>query len=899
MRWVLFGARALAVCAAATAALGQARATDVQISPAVAEVISGEERQLVVHSTKVSLQRTAVWTSSDPNIVSIDDRGVAQGKALQGEAQIVVRVKDPLGGPDLEARTTIRSLGNASYVRFQAPVSWQQPHAYVYSARGQEPFGKWPGQKLEADPRWGGNWYRASLPRAEFAAEPMRIIFNSNAGEQTRDFALPARQPDALWFAEDGQRNPPGRALPSDRGTQIQTAGAKLGFLSTDGGGAPESNLSGQLFHAGQVLTLTARPAAPGERFSHFEGSGSRYVLDTERSETLLLVESGVSFTVFAVYEPLRDDFSSARSTYQANCSVCHGPDGRGRPPLTDIKEKYSQEEIAKIISTRMPPQSPGSCSGACADELARFLMAGAYSTPEGTCSAAGVPPAAELSPRDLRLLTRSEYLQTIQTLIPGLSAQTLRELDGILPEDFAVDGFRTDSTSRSTPARIEGFFTAAQRISNDVNDWQQLAPQCRSDVRCAISDFGMRAFRRSLTGSEAQEHKSLYESSGLAGYLTFLLTSVDFLFRSELGQVAGEDASGAKIYALKPTELATWMAYTFTGGPPDPELIARAEEGKLETAEQTRAAAQNLLATERARTAFRRFTEGWLDTSAAVNTELPEELRQSLVEETLSFVEHVVFNENGSLRDLLLAPYSVMNKAVAQHYDMTIPDTGDRWQVVPHESGDRMGVLAHARFLASAATTSATHPVRRGLFVRKKLLCQEFPPPPVGAELRPVSDPTATTREKFEVLHNRSDCSSCHQFIDGIGFGLEGYDQRGQARTQEKVPSGEPRDVDPSGVIGSLFSPETVLSDREPPVAFSGIKELAELVSESPNAHSCFVRQVFRYTAGRRERPSDSCQLERLKSASGGEPAIQDVLLALTEAPQFRYRSEKTGADE
>src|SRR5690606_5705558 len=91
--------------------------------------------------------------------------------------------------------------------------------------------------------------------------------------------------------------------------------------------------------------------------------------------------------------------------------------------------------------------------------------------------------------------------------------------------------------------------------------------------------------------------------------------------------------------------------------------------------------------------------------------------------------------------------------------------------------AGRHAGLLAQASVLSAHAHSDQTSPVRRGVFVRTRLLCQPLAPPPPNAGGVPEVDPSATTRERFNQHSSDPTCNGCHKNIDPIGFGFEGFD--------------------------------------------------------------------------------------------------------------------------
>src|SRR5205823_11253384 len=120
----------------------------------------------------------------------------------------------------------------------------------------------------------------------------------------------------------------------------------------------------------------------------------------------------------------------------------------------------------------------------------------------------------------------------------------------------------------------------------------------------------------------------------------------------------------------------------------------------------------------------------------------------------------------------------------------------------------------------------------------RRRLLCQSLPDPPPNIDTTPPPlDPTKTTRDRFAAHTANAQCKQCHQYIDSIGFGFEGYDGAGAYRTMENGAA-----ID---VSGSALGLETGAPDATP---FRGPSELGALLSQSPTAAACAATQYFRY---------------------------------------------------
>jgi large repetitive protein len=172
-------------------------------------------------------------------------------------------------------------------------------------------------------------------------------------------------------------------------------------------------------------------------------------------------------------------------------------------------------------------------------------------------------------------------------------------------------------------------------------------------------------------------------------------------------------------------------------------------------------------------------------------------------------------------------------------------------------------------------------------------LMCQDFPPPPLGAVLALQVDPNMTVRERFETSHAKDACKTCHQYIDGIGFGLENYNSKGLYVTNETTDSGLVKVINSAGYIGSVDSAETYLSETEPVVTYQGMDVLAGLIANSTNGKACYARQWYRYTRGQREEVADSCTVQVFGAAFKSSPnaTMLDLMVQFTQTANYTLR--------
>jgi hypothetical protein len=513
-----------------------------------------------------------------------------------------------------------------------------------------------------------------------------------------------------------------------------------------------------------------------------------------------------------------------------------------------------------------------------------------------GSSSSGGEGPADEGCedvvgvPSSIRALNRREYANTIRDLL-ALDAATVATTVQAFPPD-AIVGFdnRADALVASD-LLVEQHFDAAESLADsiDIGALLDCAP-AQSEDECAASwlaTFGRRAFRRPLLADESASLLGVYQDARGAGrdfdtaarmLLHAILISPQLLYRAEHG--VADEAGTAEVDAY---ELASRLSYFLWASMPDDALLQAADDGVLATTDAIEAQARRLLDDPRARETVTEFHRQWLELYRIPQVERDEtlapgfaDIKPALVEETLRFVEHVIWSGGGLADTLLVSDTIVVNDALAAYYGLP----GDHTAVfaeVP-ATAERFGLLTQAGILAQAPNQDRTSPTRRGNFVRDQLLCQAPPPPPADIPALPEVDADASMRERMAQHAADPACVGCHQLIDPIGFGLEEYDLGGRYRTQENGVS-----VDASGeVTGVSVEPGT----------FVGARALSELLVQTDEYEACVTTQVFEFAMGRSVADEDACAMDSLQSAmqaSGGD--IPELLVSIATSKAFRQR--------
>ena len=196
-------------------------------------------------------------------------------------------------------------------------------------------------------------------------------------------------------------------------------------------------------------------------------------------------------------------------------------------------------------------------------------------------------------------------------------------------------------------------------------------------------------------------------------------------------------------------------------------------------------------------------------------------------------------------------------------------------------------------RALLLASGSSATHPIMKGVFLRKAILCDTVPPPPgdamaVAMELEPAG---VTARDlAVAVSEARSDCAACHTtLINPLGFVTENFDALGRFRTTETAY--DKMTGDPLGTATVDTSAVPQVTDEDMRTATTAA-DLNQYMLESEKPQACFARRYFRFTFGREEGEGDGCLLADTHQAllDGGD--LGSILKSMALNPQFQKKS-------
>lgn len=506
--------------------------------------------------------------------------------------------------------------------------------------------------------------------------------------------------------------------------------------------------------------------------------------------------------------------------------------------------------------------------------------------------SIAGGASACKTPEPTVRRLTRAELDATLTS-----SLGTPVKISGQLAaEDSVLGYFAHDRLQVSTlfADQLDSVTTTLAKDSS-VNATERMACTAgeaeRDCARRYLKGFAEKTWRRPVTSEELDDLVGLYDvgrdgedvPTALALAMQGVIESTGTLYRTELGD---EQSAGKKYVKLTQWEIASELSYLATGGPPDDALNQAAADGQLSLPEKRVEHLRRLLASPAAVAQLNGFVEQWLGLTnmGAVqknNVYFPKfntTLRDTMAESARAFTSAVISSSSLKVSELFSADYTFANDSLAQFLGST-ETPGTTLARLSMSPLPRRGLLTHPALLSVYAHNDDGSPVLRGKLVRTRLLCENIPPPPpnVVAAVTPVS-PTATTRERAAVHAASESCNQCHKLMDPIGFGLEGFDGFGEARTMESNKA-----IDDSGdVVGSDVAG-----------AFKGGVELATKLSASKQVGQCATKQVLRFAIGRHETANDACGVDlmgaKFEQSNG---SLTAALEGLVESDGFVMRT-------
>ena len=218
-----------------------------------------------------------------------------------------------------------------------------------------------------------------------------------------------------------------------------------------------------------------------------------------------------------------------------------------------------------------------------------------------------------------------------------------------------------------------------------------------------------------------------------------------------------------------------------------------------------------------------------------------------------------------------------------------------------PFKINHRMGILTHPAWLLAHSQNTETDIVRRGRWVREKLLAGRVPDVPITVDAQIPEDHERTLRERLDSVTSKQQCWKCHRQMNPLGLAFEVFDDFGRYRSEENLEAPEnlirkgngktsadvfkTKPVDATGFLEGTGDAEL---DGEVEDAF----ELIEKLSKAERVRQSIIRHAFRFFLGRNEMLSDSQTLIDADHAYvESEGSFNAVIVSLLSSDSFLYR--------
>jgi mono/diheme cytochrome c family protein len=419
---------------------------------------------------------------------------------------------------------------------------------------------------------------------------------------------------------------------------------------------------------------------------------------------------------------------------------------------------------------------------------------------------------------------------------------------------------------------------------------------------------------------------------------LQAVLLRTDAMYRSELG-TGDADTAGRRM--LAPLEIVRAVSLALTDRR-DGTLFNAADNGQLTTRGQVAEHVRRILDDPKLdKPGLVRFFREYFEYHRATDvfkdrpTDKIKHQPAILVGDTDRLVLHILQADKQVLRELLTTTRSFVNSNMK--VDKSTPDRRlvlvpndvlpkpdpkrppewigtvdqvygfDEWpkdQPAELPADTRIGILMQPSWLVAFSTNFENDPVRRGRWIRERLLGGTVPDLPIGVVAQVPDEKDRTYRDRLTVTREAK-CWKCHQRMDDLGLSFENFDHYGRFRTVEPVVDLEAtgKNVDTKGKsLGVIHRDESLdttglIADSGDPKLDGPVhdpREMLRRLAESDRVRQVFVRHAFRYFLGRNETLSDAATLQSADTAyveSGG--SFKALVVSLLTSDPFLLRGE------
>ena len=412
--------------------------------------------------------------------------------------------------------------------------------------------------------------------------------------------------------------------------------------------------------------------------------------------------------------------------------------------------------------------------------------------------------------------------------------------------------------------------------VANDYSSWpskihqQIILPEedlnNERTAKLVISRFLTKAWRKPIDSQTAEkwfqhfkkisrdENSSIY---ALRETLATSLASTNFIYLSE------PKPNKSKPSILSSHELAARLSYFLWSSMPDNELRALADKNRLSDSKVLAIQIKRMLRDPKSNRFAEEFSKQWLDLGGvdrvAVNPRyhknFDNRLKPYMQAESLEFFKEI-FKKDEPMTQIIDADFTMLNARLAKHYGVEGPKS-QRFERTSLKGTNRAGgILGHASIHLSGSDGAESHPIRRAVWVRERLLHDPPKPPPPdvpGIEESVKDFEKLSLREQLEFHRKKESCNDCHRTLDPWGIALEEYSAVGLKREETTVHK-------------KPITSDTILPGNHP---VDGVEELQNFIllhRKDQFAHA-ICSKVLIYALGRSLTLEDEILVNELKN--------------------------------
>ena len=376
----------------------------------------------------------------------------------------------------------------------------------------------------------------------------------------------------------------------------------------------------------------------------------------------------------------------------------------------------------------------------------------------------------------------------------------------------------------------------------------------------------------------------------GLQAAYAAIILQPETLFRFE-----GTGGSGdSNLVSLSRRELATSLSYALTDLPLEGNMLRAFENEKMPVRDIIRAEVNRLFEDEKrpyARNRLLQFFQEYFDYQKAEDV-FKDQIKghkhwaPALVYDLDALIMHTLKKDKQVFKTLLTTPeYLIFVNSHRDHGNPLVYNLPPDWKPTPKPvrfpKDQRMGVLTHPAWLVAHSGNFDNDPIRRGHWIRYKLLGGNVPDIPINVDAKLPDEKTMTLRERMHVTR-AEECYKCHSKMNPLGLPFELYDHYGRLRfTELDKPVDTTSKVVNTGIAGV---------DGEVKSPF----ELIERLANSKYCEQVFTRYVFRFFLGRNETLGDAKTLqEAYRAYVQSDGSMKAMMVSLLSSDSFIYRAK------